>query len=102
MGELLCKASRSVDPLNDLLRKDVWITVKKVDGVRHKVLNIRLKSSKESRVEYRGVVVEVFENRSKYCPVVAYLRYVHMCGGGRMRNAAFRSNIVLNCFIASW
>ena len=52
---------------------------------------MRLKSSKESLSSTRGIVVEVFENPSMFCPVTAYLHYQDLCGTGRQSSPAFRT-----------
>ena len=57
----MSKSSRTIDPLNDLLKQDIWLAVKLIENKRVELLNVRLKSSKESRVAFRGCVVEVFE-----------------------------------------
>ena len=59
VGELLSKTARTFDPLNVLLRRDIWITQQKVGVQMMRILNVRLKSSKESQASTRGIVVEV-------------------------------------------
>ena len=59
VGELLSKTSRTFDPYNVLLRRDIWISKQTVAGKETRILNVRLKSSKESLCSTRGIVVEV-------------------------------------------
>ena len=92
VGELLSKCSRTIDPLNTCLRKDIWVSMKTIDRVKTRVLNVRLKSSKESRASTRGIVVEIFGNSTRFCPVAAYLKYRELLGGGRSDSAAFRTS----------
>ena len=107
----MSKTSRTFDPLNVLLRRDIWITKKKTDGKVVQILNVRLKSSKESLSTTRGIVVEVinnnlllvllrylpsiklqvFSNDSLFCPVKAYQRYINLCGTGSSNSPAFRT-----------
>ena len=49
IGEALSKTARTVDPLNTLLKKDLVILNKKMDGKNVKIIKILLKSTKESR-----------------------------------------------------
>ena len=91
VGELLSKTARSFDPLNVLLRRDVWISNRVTGGKKVAIMNVRLKSSKESLASVRGVVVEVFENGTMFCPVKAYLHYVSLCVSGKSGQPAFRT-----------
>lgn len=91
MGELLSKTSRSFDPMNVLLRRDVWISKQSISGKQTRIMNVRLKSSKESLASTRGVVVEVFENGSMFCPILAFLKYQNLCGSGKQTSPAFRT-----------
>ena len=88
----MSRCARQIDPLNTCLRRDIWVSTKTVENVKTRVLNVRLKSSKESRASTRGIVVEVFGNSSIYCPVSAYLRYRGLLAGGGSNSAAFRTS----------
>ena len=91
VGELLGREATKVDPLNDLLKKDVWVTRKLIKGRLTKILHVRLKSSKESRDTFRGVVVEVFEHfGADLCPVVAWEKYRDFVGRSNPEAPAFR------------
>lgn len=95
IGELLAKESRKIDPLNTLLRGDIYLTTKSVKTEQNnwrkvECICVRLKSSKESRVETRGIIVEVFSNGSDFCPVKSYRRYMGLTRGGKQTSAAFR------------
>ena len=61
-----------------------------MEGTRCECLHVRLKSSKESRVETRGCIIEIFANKSQFCPVAAYKRYIGLNKGGRQDSPAFR------------
>lgn len=87
---MLSKTARSIDPLNCLLRRDIFISKTRVDGRAVEILNVRLKSDKASRADTRNVVVEVFANGGDLCPVGAYKDYVRVMGAGRLDSAAFR------------
>lgn len=89
-GELLSSTARTIDPLNCLLRQDIYISKCRVEGIMTEILNVRLKSDKASRADTRNVVVEVFANKSRLCPVRAFKGYIASCGAGRMSCAAFR------------
>ena len=91
VGELLSKTARTFDPLNVLLRRDIWVSKQSMGGKQISILNVRLKSSKESLSTTRGIVVEVFENSSMFCPVKAYLQYQNLCGSGKQSSPAFRT-----------
>lgn len=67
------------------------MSTKTVDSVKTRVLNVRLKSSKESRASTRGIVVEIFGNSTEFCAVTAYLRYRLLLAGGKSDSAAFRT-----------
>ena len=69
VGELLSKTSKTFDPLNVLLRRDVWISKQLVSGKVTQILNVRLKSSKESLSTTRGIVVEVIRNKDFYSTI---------------------------------
>ena len=91
VGELLGQEATKVDPLNDLLKRDVWVTRKLIKGRLTKILHVRLKSSKESRDMFRGVVVEVFEHYgAELCPVAAWERYRDFVGRSNPDAPAFR------------
>ena len=73
VGEILAKRARTIDPLNDLLKKDIWLSSKIIENKKLELINVRLKSSKESRAAFRGCVIEVFAvPGSSYCAVTAY------------------------------
>lgn len=91
IGELLSSTSRTIDPLNCLLKKDIWLSSKIIEGKRTEMVNIRLKSSKESRNDTRGIIIEVYANESSYCPVKSWKQYISLCGRGKIDTAAFRT-----------
>ena len=59
VGELLSKTARTFDPLNVLLKRDIWVSKPTLNGGTMRILNVRLKSTKESQASTRGIVVEV-------------------------------------------
>lgn len=87
---MLSKTARSIDPLNCLLRKDIFVSKIRMEGRTVEILNIRLKSDKASRSDTRNVVIEVFSNSSSFCPVRAYKDYILATGVGSKNSAAFR------------
>lgn len=91
VGELLSKQARSIDPLNCLLRRDIWLAKERVGGKVCEYLNVRLKSDKSSRAATRNVVIETFANNTEFCPVQAFKDYIKCTGKGRLDSAAFRS-----------
>ena len=91
VGEILSKAARKFDPLNCLLKKDIWVTHIRVKGVKKEVLNIKLKSDKASRAATRGMIIEVFANGTELCPLRAYRAYMESCPMASLSSAAFRS-----------
>lgn len=95
IGEVLSKETRIIDPLNTLLRRDIYLTTKSVKTEENKwekvdCLCVKLKSSKESRADTRGIIIEVFANKTDFCPVRSYKKYMSLTKGGRQTSAAFR------------
>ncbi len=90
VGELLPKRSRTIDPMYDLLKRDVVLKTRKVEGVSRKLLTVTLKCPKESKPGRGAVTIEVIENGTCVCPVAAYVRYRELVGSGREDSACFR------------
>ncbi len=90
VGELLPKRSRTIDPVYDLLKRDVVLKTRKVEGVMRRLLTVTLKSPKESKPGRGPVTIELLENSTSVCPVAAYVRYRDMVRGGREDSACFR------------
>ena len=90
VGEILSKKSRVVDNTSELLKNDIYFTSKRIKGKMVQILNVKLKSPKESRASTRGVIVEVFANDTELCPVKAYREYLVACGNISRSNAAMR------------
>ena len=53
-GELISKTSTRYDLKNTLLKRDIWISRSRVDGVETDVLNVRLKSNKNVSFAQQG------------------------------------------------
>jgi len=66
---MLTKNARCIDSLNTLLKKDIWLHTKRVGNTKVEVISLRLKSTKESRAQTRGVVIEIYGNKSPFCAV---------------------------------
>ena len=67
IGEILSKKSRVIDSENTLLKKDIWMQTKRVEGKKVEVISLRLKSTKESRATTRGIIIEIFGNKTDFC-----------------------------------
>jgi len=70
MGELLCKSEKKFDPQYALLGMDADMNTKYREGGCTGVLRLRLKSPKEDK-QNRSLIVDVFGNGGKLCPVRA-------------------------------
>ena len=75
--ELLSRDTASYDPTSTLLRQNVAITTccDAGSGEVSEVIQIYLKSPKEARLS-DGVVVDLFETNSFFCPVDAFKKYL--------------------------
>ena len=56
--------------------RDVRIVTRRVGGERRKILLVHLKSPKESKGNTNALTVEIFDTKSKFCPVRAFEDYV--------------------------
>ena len=72
--ELLSKVLHEYDPSLTLLGKDLTIENCSIDNHCVKVLKVWLKSPKEQK-QGQGLMVEVFETKSEFCPVAAYEKW---------------------------
>ena len=75
--EILARLSLEYDETSTLMGKDIKVEKWVENGVETKVLKIWLKSPKETR-KGQGVMIEVFETKSEFCPVAAYLKWKHV------------------------
>ena len=75
--EILSRETNSYDPTSTLLSQDVTLTTCHSEGAGEvvEVLQVYLKSPKEARLS-DGVVVDLFETKSFFCPVVAFKKYL--------------------------
>ena len=96
--ELLSKNARTIDPKNDLLRRDVEILERKVNGKKKEFLRVSLKSPKESRGNKQPIQIEVFSTDDKYCPVQAFKSYEQGFGVLHRSSAVFRLDVNGNAF----
>ena len=55
----MSSTARTFDPENVLLRRDISVSEKIVEGRRVRLVRLRLKSTKESRFYCRGTILEV-------------------------------------------
>ena len=90
VGELLSKKANSIDVDQDLLLKDVKLVKRMVGKTKKEILEVNLKSPKEAKMNTKGIKVEVFSNRSRLCPVKAFLHYKQVVGVKNLNSAAFR------------
>ena len=93
IGEVLSKHPRVIDPENTLLKKDIWLHSKRIDGKKVEVISLRLKSTKESRVMTRGTVIEIYANKTDFCAVSAYKAYLELTKKASFDSAAFRHGL---------
>jgi len=96
--ELLSKNARTIDPKTDLLRRDIEILERKVNGKKREFLRVSLKSPKEARGNKQPIKIEVFSTGDKFCPVQAYKNYELGFGVLQRSSAAFRLDITGNSF----
>ena len=75
-GELISKSSTRYAKTDCLLKRDIWISRSRVDGVETEILNVHLKSTKTCRLLNKGQVIEVYPNGTKLCPVRCYKKYL--------------------------
>ena len=87
----MSKKSREIDPENTLLRRDIWIHSKQVGGAKVQIISVRLKSSKDSREQTKGVIIEVYGNETEFDPNTAFKRYLELTKRSSLNSAAFRS-----------
>ena len=90
VGELLSKKANSIDMDQDLLLKDVKLVKRMVGKTKKEILEVNLKSPKEAKSNVRGIKVEVFSNKSRLCPIKAFLNYKKVVGVKNLNSAAFR------------
>ena len=96
VDEMLSKTARTIDPLNTLLLDDLSVFTKKIGGNDVRIIKVLLKSTKESRAEFRGVKIEIFETKTKICPVAALLWYKNLLGKpmlGSTLNSSFKPTL---------
>ena len=62
------------DPSSTLLGKDIKVEAWADKGEKIKVLKVWLKSPKEQKKD-QGIMVEVFETKSEFCPVAAFEKW---------------------------
>lgn len=72
--ELLAKEGLMFDPSSTLLGKDIKVEAWADKGEKIKVLKVWLKSPKEQK-KGQGIMVEVFETKSEFCPVAAFEKW---------------------------
>jgi hypothetical protein len=72
--EILAKDGLKFDPSAVLLGKDISVEDWTDKGESIKVLKVWLKSPKEQR-KGQGIMVEVFETKSEFCPVAAFKKW---------------------------
>jgi hypothetical protein len=74
MGELLCRSENVFDPQYVLLARDADIDAAYRGNQCKGVLRLRLKSPKEDKLN-RSLIVDVFGNGGKLCPVRAFVSW---------------------------
>ena len=83
----------------DLLRREIWIDSRKVEGKTREFIVVNLKSPKEAKSNKEGIKVVVFSMTSAgdLCPVEAFRKYEKIYGKLQKNNAAFRLAESGNC-----
>ena len=74
--ESLAKLRNTFDEQTTLLGQDVTFHTVKIEGKQTKMIKIKLKSTKESRIG-AGTTLEIFENHTFMCPVAAMQKYIN-------------------------
>ena len=74
--ESLAKLRNTFDEQTTLLGQDVTFHTVKIEGKQTKMIKLKLKSTKESRIG-AGTTLEIFENQTFMCPVAAMLKYIN-------------------------
>ena len=90
LGELLSKKARTIDPAFDLQKRDVRHISCVVEGKSREIIIVNLKCPKETSTNKVPIRVEVFSNRTRYCPIAAYTNYIKLVGVRDETSAAFR------------
>lgn len=55
------------------------------------IISVRLKSSKDSREQTKGIIIEVYGNDTEFDPISAYRRYLELTKRASLTSAAFRT-----------
>ena len=92
LSEILSTHAKSIDVKVDLLRRDIRIDSRKVDGKVRSFMVVNLKSPKEAKSNKEAIKVEVFAmpTAKDLCPVEAFRDYEKSYGKLQKNNAAFR------------
>ena len=85
-GELLSKRVGEFDPAFVLLRKDLAIVR---EGNGKETVQVKVKAPKE-RKDNRAIIIDVFQNDSKVCPVRAFRKWWSATRGFEQEQPAFR------------
>lgn len=73
-----------------LLKRDVWKSRAEVDGKKVAVLNVRIKTSKTAKSRSQPVIIQLFGNGTKMCPIIAAEKYMKANKKGRRNKPFFR------------
>ena len=73
--ESLAKFKTTFDTQATLLGDDLTIKTVKIDGKPTKMISLRLKCTKESRIG-AGTILEIFENKTFMCPIAAVEKFI--------------------------
>ena len=87
--EILSLKENEYDPAQTLLHGDIKMSSISVDGETREVIMVRIKNPKEGRG--RSVTVELFENKSFWCPVTAYKKLLLAWGNRPKGSVPFSS-----------
>lgn len=75
--EGLAKEKTKFDPTSTLLLQDIEFYKSKINGKNEELLKVKLKCPKESSIG-NGVVIEIFANKTFFCPVSAMKKYIEL------------------------
>ena len=87
--EILSVKETEYDPTQTLLHGDIKMSSISVDGEIREVIMVKIKNPKEGRG--RSVTVELFENKSFWCPVAAYKKLILAWGSRPKGSVPFSS-----------
>ena len=89
--EILAENESFYDPNFTMLRQDVRLTTWKNDNKMVNILEMTIKSPKESK-KGKDVVIDIFESENMFCPIFAFRQWLHACRETSQNEPLFRED----------